>query len=427
MKKASGFEPVSPEPEKMTDSCLHKLSSDLASLLMEEEDSDMTLVSNTGDHLPVHALLLKARSTYFRTLLSTRWEVGKEVMMEVGKEALTMIVTFLYTGKLDKEEVAVEILFEVLQNARMMQITDLEEEVKTHIISNLVGGSKLTDAAQVFNILNLGLENKFPEVVKPCLAFCQTILNDERMISKLEEGDILMLSPSSMAAIFSTLDPSSVAFIISLGLRNDFWKGREDKVFRQLGPEIKDEALQMLEVEDLMRIFKHSASEDLGSRVARVVVDTNDKLEEKTSMLESQVKQNWGVGWMKIHNMQKENKELKKIDTGKNQQIRELEISWHHLKQIDMGKNDQIQDLEQTCDLLKSMDNAKHRKIKKLEKHIARLERLVFPTHELPVQGIVLPQKKILRQIISSPLSHQKQFFLACFSFLVFLFINSIL
>ena len=335
----------------MTDSCLNKLSNDLASLLMEEEDSDMTLVSNTGDHLPVHSLLLKARSTYFRTLLSTRWQTGNYPMLKVGKEALTMIITFLYSGKLDKEVVTVEILFEVLQNARMMQITDLEEEIKTHIISNLVGGSKLTDAAQVFNILNLGLENKFPEVVDECLAFCQTILNDERMISKLKEGDILMLSPTSMAAIFSTLDPSSVAFIISLSLRNDFWKGREDKVFEQLGPEIKDEALQMLEVEDLMRIFKHSASEDLGSRVARMVVDKNEKLEEKTSMLESQVKQNWGVGWMKIHNMQKENKELKKIDTGKNQQIRELEISWHHLKQIDMGKNDQIQDLEQTCDL----------------------------------------------------------------------------
>ena len=267
----------------MTDSCLYKLSNDLASLLMEEEDSDMTLVSNTGDHLPVHALLLKARSTYFRTLLSTRWEAGKEVMMEVGKEALTMIVTFLYTGKLDKEEVAVEILFEVLQNARMMQITDLEEEVKTHIISNLVGGSKLTDAAQVFNILNLGLENKFPEVVDECLAFCQTILNDERMISTLKEGDILILSPTSMAAIFSILGPSSVAFIISLGLRKDFWKGREDKVFEQLGPEIKDEALQLLEVKVLVRIFKHCASKDLGSRVARVLVDKNENGGRKLS------------------------------------------------------------------------------------------------------------------------------------------------
>ena len=195
----------------MTDSCLHKLSSDFASLLMEEEDSDMTLVSNTGDHLPVHSLLLKARSTYFRTLLSTRWQPGKEVRLQVGKEALTMIITFLYSGKLDKEEVAVEVLFEVLQNARMMQITDLEEEVKTHIISHYVSGSTYKEAARVVNIINLGMENKFPEVVEPCLAFCQTILNDERLISKLKEGDILILSPTSMAAIFSTLDPSSVA------------------------------------------------------------------------------------------------------------------------------------------------------------------------------------------------------------------------
>ena len=187
MTKASGFKPVSPEPEKMTDSCLNKLSNDLASLLMEEEDSDMTLVSNTGDHLPVHALLLKARSTFFRTLLSTRWQTGNYPMLKVGKEALTMIITFLYSGKLDKEEVAVEILFEVLQNARMMQITDLEEEVKTHIISHYVSGSTYKEAARVVNIINLGLENKFPEVVEPCLDLCQKILKDMGMISTLTD------------------------------------------------------------------------------------------------------------------------------------------------------------------------------------------------------------------------------------------------
>ena len=197
MAKFSIFKPVSPEPGKMTDSCLfswpvtdsclNRLSSDLASLLMEEEDSDMTLVSNTGDHLPVHALLLKARSTYFRTLLSTRWQPGKEVRLQVGKEALTMIITFLYSGKLDKEEVAVEILIEVLQNARMMQITDLEEEVRTHIISHYVSGSTYKEAARVVNIINLGMENKFPEVVEPCLDLCQKILKDMGMISTLTD------------------------------------------------------------------------------------------------------------------------------------------------------------------------------------------------------------------------------------------------
>ena len=343
-----------------------------------------------------------------------------------------MIITFLYSGKLDKEGVALEILFEVLQNARMMQITDLEEEIKTHIISNLVGGSKLTDAAQVFNILNLGLENKFPEVVDECLAFCQTILNDERMISKLKEGDILMLSPTSMAAIFSTLDPSSVAFIISLGLRNHFWEGREDKVFKQLGPEIKDEALQLLEVEDLMRIFKNSASEDLGSRVARVVVDKNKKLEEKTSMLEDQLEQRLDmlqVSKIKIRSLQIDNKELKKMDTEKYQQIRDLEITCHQLKKTETKNIQGIQDLQECLEWFRSMDKAKHQQIKDLERHIAHLESTrgpldsssdsclapdgatdreclepkreempisnVFLTHELPAQGAAaLPKRK---------------------------------
>ena len=188
-------------------------------------------------------------------------------------------------------------------------------------------------------------------------------------------------------------------------------------------------------------------------------MDKNEKLEEKTSQLEDQVKQNWGVGWMKIHNMQKEIKQLKQIDTGKNLQIRDLEISWHQLKQTDMEKNHQIQDLEQTCDELRSMDKASQKKIKALERLIARLESNRGPStslsrapnrlnstdresecpqpemEEMPisnvflicVQGIVLLKKKILRQLICSALSNQKQFFLACFSFLVFLFINSIL
>ena len=241
-----------------------------------------------------------------------------------------------------------------------------------------------------------------------------------------------MLSPTSMAAIFSTLDPSSVAFIISLSLRNDFWKGREDKVFEQLGPEIKDEALQMLEVEDLMRIFKHSASEDLGSRVSRVVVDKNKKLEETTSMLENQLKQRWDmlhVAEIKIRSLQIENKELKKMDTEKYQQIRDLEITCHQLKKTETKNIQGIQDLQECLEWFRSMDKAKHQQIKDLERHIAHLESTrgpldsssescpalnsttdreclepkmeempisnVFLTHELPAQGAAaLPKRK---------------------------------
>ena len=96
------------------------------------------LVTSSGDPLPVHSILLKARSPYFRVLLSSKWKAGRETRLEVGKEALTLIITFLYSSKLHLEGLAVELLFEVLDNARMMGITDLEKEIEDFIILNLV-------------------------------------------------------------------------------------------------------------------------------------------------------------------------------------------------------------------------------------------------------------------------------------------------
>merc|ERR1712012_1296621 len=98
-----------------------------------------------------------------------------------------------------------------------------------------------------------------------------------------------------------------------------------------------------------MRIFKHSAREDLGSRVSRVVVDKNKKLEEKTSMLEDQLEQRLDmlqVSKIKIRSLQIDNNELKKMDTEKYQQIRDLEITCHQLKKTETKNIQGIQDLQ---------------------------------------------------------------------------------
>ena len=140
--------------ERMTESSLSRLSGDFASLVLDETDSDSVLVANNGERLPVHSLLLKARSPYFRVLLSSKWKAGTETRLEVGKEALTMIITFLYSSKLQLEEVTVELLFEVLENARMMGITDLEKEIEDFIILNLIAQCDPKDAEVVFTTLN---------------------------------------------------------------------------------------------------------------------------------------------------------------------------------------------------------------------------------------------------------------------------------
>ena len=82
------------------------------------------------------------KSHVCRVLLSSRCTVaGRETRLEVGKEALTMIVTFLYSRHVHLEGVEVELLFEVLEIARMMRITDLEKELEDFIVGDLLAQS----------------------------------------------------------------------------------------------------------------------------------------------------------------------------------------------------------------------------------------------------------------------------------------------
>ena len=135
------------------------------------------------------------------------------------------------------------------------------------------------------------------------------------------------------------------------------------------------------------------------------------------------------VSKIKIRSLQIDNKELKKMDTEKYQQIRDLEITCHQLKKTETKNIQGIQDLQECLEWFRSMDKAKHQQIKDLERHIAHLESTrgpldsssescpalnsttdreclepkleempisnVFLTHELPAQGAAaLPKRK---------------------------------
>ena len=284
--------------ERMTESSLSRLSGDFASLVLDETDSDSVLVANNGERLPVHSLLLKARSPYFRVLLSSKWKAGTETRLEVGKEALTMIITFLYSSKLQLEEVTVELLFEVLENARMMGITDLEKEIEDFIIMNLVSQCDPKDAEVVFTTLNQALALQFPEVAEASLAVSQELLESSAMelpdghFWQLEKGvwsKIHILAPASLAALISCCSPLLVSWIISFSIQEDFWKGREVDVLEEIGPEIRDEVLEMLEVKALVRMLGFSGGKELGSRVGLVLVGKEEKLRERSTHLEEEL------------------------------------------------------------------------------------------------------------------------------------------
>ena len=360
---------------------MDRLSDDLATLLLDqqggvdfdqEDDFDLVLVAKAGEHVPVHSILLKARSPFFCNLLSSKPFLPSLSLcmqaVEVGmeKETLDKIITFLYTGKIEMDDVEVEILFEVLGNAGLMGITDLEEEVKNHITLKLVQRSGYKDAAQVFKVLNLATKYQLPggEVVLQCLAFTHYYLNSEALQTSktswsMVSKDLHVLSPLSLATVLANMEAHPVAEIISLGLREDFWKGREESVFLKIGPEIKDEALNLLEVRDLLRILGHAGGQELGSRVTKVLVTMDKKHWEVRTQLEDELE------------VVKEEKEEEEVNEAA---IQELQTTCEQFRTADLEKDEKIQELEKELNFQKALNKAKDQKIQNLEEYLAHLE-----------------------------------------------------
>ena len=361
---------------------MDRLSDDLATLLLDqqggvdfdqEDDFDLVLVANAGEHVPVHSFLLKARSPFFCNLLASKPFLPslslcmQAVEVWMGKETLDKIITFLYTGKIEMDEVDVEILFEVLGNARLMGITDLEKEVKNHIILKLVQRSGYKDAALVFKVLNLATKYQLPggEVVLQCLAFTHYYLNSEALQTSktswsMVSKDLHVLSPLSLATVLANLEAHPVAEIISLGLREEFWKGREESVFLKIGPEIKDEALNLLEVRDLLRILGHAGGQELGSRVTKVLVAMDKKHWEIRSQLEDE---------LEVVKEEKEEEEMENEEV-----IQELQTTCEQFMTSDLEKDERIQDLGKELNFQRALNKAKDQKIQNLEEYLAHLE-----------------------------------------------------
>ena len=252
----------------------------------------------------------------------------------------------------------------MLGNAGLMGIRDLEEEVKNHIIL-LVQRSGYKDAALVFKVLNLATKYQLPggEVVLHCLAFTHYYLNSEALQTSktswsMVSKDLHVLSPLSLATVLANLEAHPVAEIISLGLREDFWKGREESVFLKIGPEIKDEALNLLEVRDLLRILGHAGRQELGSRVTKVAMD----------------KKHWEVRTQLEDELEVVKEEKEEEEEVNEAAIQELQTTCEQFKTADLEKDEKIQDLEKELNFQKALNKAKDQKIQNLEEYLAHLE-----------------------------------------------------
>ena len=209
-----------------------------------------------------------------------------------------MIVTFLYSRHVHLEGVEVELLFEVLEIARMMRITDLEKELEDFIVGDLLAKSNSDETKMVFTVLNEGVAHQFLDITRACLAVSQDLLESSAMelpdgnFWQLEKGvwtQLHLLTPQSLAALLHILPLQHVAWLVAFCLHEGFWKGAEVEVFEEIGPEISREALELLEVKALVEILRFAGNQELGARVGQVLVTKEERLRKKNSKLKKEV------------------------------------------------------------------------------------------------------------------------------------------
>ena len=90
-----------------TDAILARLASDQWDLLRSQTGSDYTLISCDGHAFPVHRAILSARSPVFAAMLQHEFlekKTGENRLEDVGRKALEVLLEFIYSGTITKQE-----------------------------------------------------------------------------------------------------------------------------------------------------------------------------------------------------------------------------------------------------------------------------------------------------------------------------------
>ncbi|RGB41559.1 hypothetical protein C1646_793802 [Rhizophagus diaphanus] len=119
------------------------LSKDLSKIL--NDSNDFNVIIQVGENQNIkefraHSVILSARSTYFKSALSTNWITKRNNMFIFNKPNITpivfeMILKYIYTGELDLTEQKSEDILELLVASDEMLFEELFEHLQDYLIN----------------------------------------------------------------------------------------------------------------------------------------------------------------------------------------------------------------------------------------------------------------------------------------------------
>ncbi|GBC01388.1 hypothetical protein RclHR1_04170013 [Rhizophagus clarus] len=120
------------------------LSKDFSLILNDADDYNVIIQvgeNNDTKEFRAHSVILRARSQYFKSALSTEWITKKNNMIMFSKPNITpivfdMVLKYIYTGELNFEDHLNEDIFGLLIASDELLLEELSEPVQDYLIKN---------------------------------------------------------------------------------------------------------------------------------------------------------------------------------------------------------------------------------------------------------------------------------------------------
>ena len=225
-------------------------------------------------------MILASGCSFFRILLEEESTPKPLIFMRgVDSNILQPLITFLYTGAIAMAAMDNHLLWDVLENSRMMCISDLEEEVQEHLVARV---AESEEVGEVVATLNYSTELKFPVVERAAIIVLHHLLSQDTMV----EG-FTSLSTSSLASLLLSFLPPPTA----VSLLTSWLEGRQE-VLEQEEVEVLESCLVMevlvnMSSSSLVKLMAMGKWMECGwsvevvARVGRAIVEKEERGEKR--------------------------------------------------------------------------------------------------------------------------------------------------
>jgi len=164
-----------------------KLVTNISKLLNDEAFNDITINLNEGHgHVKANKVILCANSTYFANIFNNNVSDKDNTVINIPttKESMELVLKYLYSGKVEFEELSLKDILDLLHLFEFTKMMDLFSTLETYLINQI--GEDGFCPENILLYANVSESSKYYEVTKAMLRFLYKHIKDIVQFSEVE-------------------------------------------------------------------------------------------------------------------------------------------------------------------------------------------------------------------------------------------------